>query len=217
MGRRFCREAPALQRQLFRLWHRFRGDPRTRGAPLTRTRLIAKVLPIDKRFFVLAERHVNASDADVSNLARAVLVHQAVIFDFPAPEGPFIHPKAAQRTELLFVTASSRFRAVSSARGDVRSTGPLFSRRFSDTAPHLGHLSANRTASPLPRVSLPAPAASRSSATCRRTAAGLDALPPAGASSTWHAAPAGARECERQAFDPRRQNGLPPEVAQVVC
>ena len=27
-ARRFCREALTLQRQLFRLWHRFRGDPR---------------------------------------------------------------------------------------------------------------------------------------------------------------------------------------------
>ena len=46
-AQRFCREALALQRQLFRLWHRFRGDPHTRGAPLTRAELIAKVLPID--------------------------------------------------------------------------------------------------------------------------------------------------------------------------
>ena len=63
----------------------------------------------------------------------------------------------------------------------------LCSRHFSDTAPHVGHFFANRTALPVPRVSLPAPAAPRSAATCRRTAAGLDVLPPAGASSTWHA------------------------------
>ena len=35
-ARRFCREALALDRRLFRLWHRFRGDPHARGAPLTR-------------------------------------------------------------------------------------------------------------------------------------------------------------------------------------
>ena len=79
-ARRFCREALALQRQLFRLWHRFRGDPRTRGAPLTRAQLIAKVLPIEKRVFTLAERHVNAPDAEVSNLARALFVHHAHFF-----------------------------------------------------------------------------------------------------------------------------------------
>ena len=38
-ARRFCREALTLQRQLCRLWHRFRGDPRTRGAPRTRAQL----------------------------------------------------------------------------------------------------------------------------------------------------------------------------------
>ena len=34
----------------------------------------------------------------------------AGISDLPALDGPFIHPKAAQRPKLLFVTASSRFR-----------------------------------------------------------------------------------------------------------
>ena len=32
------------------------------------------------------------------------------ISDLPALDGPFIHPKAAQRPKLLFVTAPSRFR-----------------------------------------------------------------------------------------------------------
>jgi len=56
-AKRFCREALALQRQLFRLWHRFRGGP-ARGAPLTRAELIANVRPIEKKFFALAERFV---------------------------------------------------------------------------------------------------------------------------------------------------------------
>lgn len=86
-ARRFCREALALQRQLFRLWHRFRGDPHVRGAPLTRAQLIAKVLPIEKRFFALAGRHVNAADADVSNLARALFVHHPHFFTFVYQEG----------------------------------------------------------------------------------------------------------------------------------
>jgi len=81
-AKRFCREALTLQRQLFRLWHRFRGDPHVRGAPLTRAQLIAKVRPIEKRFFALAERHVNAADADVSNLARALFVHHPHFFTF---------------------------------------------------------------------------------------------------------------------------------------
>lgn len=86
-ARRFCREALALQKHLFRLWHRFRGDPHTRGAPLTRAQLIAKVSPIEKRFFALAERHVNAADGDVANLAHALFVHHQHFFTFVHAEG----------------------------------------------------------------------------------------------------------------------------------
>ncbi len=82
VAKRFCCDALTLQRQLFRLWHRFRGDPRTRGAPLTRAQLIAKALPIEKKFFALAERYVNAADADVSNLARALFLHHPHFFTF---------------------------------------------------------------------------------------------------------------------------------------
>jgi len=86
-ARRFCREALALQRQLFRLWHRFRENPHTRGAPLTRAQLIAKVLPLEKRFFALAERHVNAANGDVSNLAHALFMHHTHFFTFVHEEG----------------------------------------------------------------------------------------------------------------------------------
>jgi hypothetical protein len=44
-AKRFCREALALDRRLFRLWHHLRDDPGVRGAPLTRAELITKVLP----------------------------------------------------------------------------------------------------------------------------------------------------------------------------
>ena len=81
-----------------------------------------------------------------------------------------------------------------------RSTGnrlePLLSGHFSDTAPLVCPVSSPAGRASLhfrPRVSLPAPAAPRFSAACRRTAAGSDALPPAGASSTAHASPAGPR------------------------
>jgi transposase len=86
-AKRFCREALTLQRQLFRVWYRFRADPHVRGAPLTRAQLIANVRPIEKRFFALAERHVNAVDADVSNLARALFIHHPHFFTFVHEEG----------------------------------------------------------------------------------------------------------------------------------
>ena len=84
-ARRFCREALTLQRRLFRLWHRYRGDPRTRGAPLTRDQLIAKARPVEKAFFALGERYVNA--AAVSNLARALFVHHQHFFTFVHEDG----------------------------------------------------------------------------------------------------------------------------------
>ena len=86
-GKRFCREALALDRRLFRLWHRFRGDPDARGSPLTRAELSAKVLPIEKRLFALGERHLNAANADVRNLARAFFVHHQHFFTFVHEEG----------------------------------------------------------------------------------------------------------------------------------
>jgi transposase len=45
-ARRFCRDALRLQKRLFRLWARFRGDPTARGSPLTRGQLIAKAIHI---------------------------------------------------------------------------------------------------------------------------------------------------------------------------
>jgi transposase len=86
-AKRFCREALVLQRQLFRVWHRFRGDPHTRGAPLTRAQLIAKVVPIEKKFFALAERHLHAASDDVANLAQALFVHLPHFFTFVHEEG----------------------------------------------------------------------------------------------------------------------------------
>jgi hypothetical protein len=86
-ARRFCREALALDRRLFRLWHRFRGDPSAGGAPLTRAELVTKVLPIEKRLFALTERHLDATNDDVRNLAHALFVHNQHFFTFVYEEG----------------------------------------------------------------------------------------------------------------------------------
>jgi transposase len=86
-AKRFCREALGLQRRLFRLWHRFRGDRHIRGGPITREQLIAKGLPLEKAFFALGQRHVNAPDDDVCNLARALFVHHPHFFTFLHEEG----------------------------------------------------------------------------------------------------------------------------------
>jgi transposase len=86
-AKRFCREALALDRRLFRLWHRLRGDPRARGAPLTRAELIAKVLPLEARLFALGQRHLDAANGDVRNLAYAFFVHNQHFFTFVHEEG----------------------------------------------------------------------------------------------------------------------------------
>jgi len=85
--KRFCRQALALDRRLFRLWYRFRHDPRARGAPLTRSELIAKVLPIEKRLSALGERHLNARNRDVRNLAYAFFVYNEHFFTFVHEDG----------------------------------------------------------------------------------------------------------------------------------
>jgi len=86
-AKRFCREALVLSRRLFRLWHRYRRDPTARGAPLTRPELIAKALPIEKAFFRLGERYLDAASADVRNLAYALFVHNEHFFTFVHVDG----------------------------------------------------------------------------------------------------------------------------------
>ena len=97
------------------------------------------------------------------------------------------------------ITAAEQVEAVLPA--DVRIAEIVGDKGRAGTSRGLGLFVANRTALPVPRVSLPAPAAPRSAATCRRTAAGLDVLPPAGASSTWQASRAGPRSSPAAAGD----------------
>lgn len=84
---RFCRDVLALHARLFRLWHRFRDGPGVRYGPVTRDRLIRKSIPLEKKFFALANRYVNSRDKDVANLARALLLHFEKFFAFLRNEG----------------------------------------------------------------------------------------------------------------------------------
>jgi transposase len=86
-GRRFCLHALALTHQLFRLWHRFRGDPDARGAPLTREQLFDKAEQIAKKLHALADQHVHAADKHVRNLACALVHHHQHFFTFIHEEG----------------------------------------------------------------------------------------------------------------------------------
>jgi len=84
---RFCRDALALHARLFRLWYRFRGDPAARGGPLTRAQLMDKVLPLQRQFFALGQRHLDSPNRDVRNLATALFAHHEKFFVFVYHEG----------------------------------------------------------------------------------------------------------------------------------
>ncbi len=84
---RFCRDALALHARLFRLWHRYRGSGSRPREKITRQELILKVIPIEQKFFALAERHLDSSDRDVRNLAEALFLNFQRFFTFVDHEG----------------------------------------------------------------------------------------------------------------------------------
>ena len=127
---------------------------------------------------------------------------QSGISVLPAPDGPLYTRRAAERTKLLSSHIRPAPEAVTSARADVRPTGaPAFRAFLRHRSTRVPFLRQAGFVALSPRVSLPAPVAPRSSAASRRTAAGSDALPPAGASSTAHASPAAPRSSPAAAGD----------------
>jgi transposase len=89
-AQQFCRDVLAIVAQLFRLWHRFRGDLRDRRGnpqPIDRRQLILRSLPLQKKLFALAEAHLDDADREVRNLATALFVHGERLFTFLEHEG----------------------------------------------------------------------------------------------------------------------------------
>jgi transposase len=78
---RFCRDALAEHARLFRLWHKFRSGQIDRG------RLLLRSIPIQKRIFALAERHLDSRHREVRNLATALFEHNERLFTFLEQEG----------------------------------------------------------------------------------------------------------------------------------
>jgi len=72
----FARDALALHARLFRLWHCYRGGT------IDREQLIAKAMPIEKRFFALGERYLDSKDAAVCALAALFFAHTERLFAF---------------------------------------------------------------------------------------------------------------------------------------
>jgi transposase len=83
----FCQEALQLQRQLFRLWHRYRGGGSVRGSPRRGQPLWRKSIPLQKKFLALAERYLDCTNAEVRNLALALFEHHDKFFTFLEYEG----------------------------------------------------------------------------------------------------------------------------------
>jgi transposase len=116
---RFCRDALALHARLFRLWHRFRAGPGVRYGPITREQLIAKSIPLEKKFFALADRYVDSRDKDVRNLALALLKHFEKFFAFLRNQGVEPTNNSAERA----LRCAVQWRKVSfgsrSAQGEI--------------------------------------------------------------------------------------------------
>jgi transposase len=89
-ARQFCRDALAIVARLFRLWYRFRGQPRDRRGnpqPLDRRQLLEKSIPLQKKLSALAEAHLDDADREVRNLATALFIHCERLFTFLEVEG----------------------------------------------------------------------------------------------------------------------------------
>ena len=53
----------------------FRDGPSAKHGPIDRQQLILKSIPLEKKFFALADRYADSGDKDVRNLATALLMH----------------------------------------------------------------------------------------------------------------------------------------------
>lgn len=78
---RFCRDALALHARLFRLWHKFKSGQ------IDRQQLWGRSIPLQKKFFALAEANLDSPDRPVQNLALALFVHAERLFTFLEQEG----------------------------------------------------------------------------------------------------------------------------------
>ena len=116
---RFCRDALALHAKLFRLWHRFGADPDVRYGPVTRQQLIEKSIPLEKKFFALAQRYLDSGDKDVRNLATALFLHFERFFTFLRCDGVEPTNNSAERALRCAVQWRKTSFGSRSAEGEV--------------------------------------------------------------------------------------------------
>ena len=109
-AQRFCRDALALYARLFRLWRKFQGSL------IDREQLILRSLPLQKRWFALAEQYLDSDDKEVRNMATALFQHCGRLFTFI--EHPGVEPTnncveqalriAVQLRKIIFGNRSAR-------------------------------------------------------------------------------------------------------------
>ena len=116
---RFCRDAVALHARLFCLWHRFGARPGVRYGPVTREQLIAKSIPLEKRFCALANHYSESGDKDVRNLALALLKHFERFSAFLRNEGVKPTNNSAERALRCSVEWRKTSFGSRSAQGEV--------------------------------------------------------------------------------------------------
>ena len=115
----FCRDALAEHAKLFRLWHKFRDGRIDRG------QLQLRSIPIEKRLFVLGERHLDSSNRDVRNLAAVLFDHIPRLFLFLEHEGVEPTNNGAERELRPLVQARKVSFGNRSANGEL-ATSRLF-------------------------------------------------------------------------------------------
>ena len=122
---KFCRDLLALHARLFGLWHRFRDGPSARYGPIDRQQLILKSIPLEQKFFDLADRYAGSDDKDVRNPANALLTRFERFFTFPGKEGVEPTNNSAERA----LRCAVQWRKISfgsrSAEGEVAVAGLL--------------------------------------------------------------------------------------------
>ena len=97
---RFSRDALALYASLFRLWHKFKSGL------IDRSQLIKRSIPLQKRWFYLAEIHLESGDREVRNLAIALWQHCDRLFTFI--EYPGVEPTNNAAEQALRIAVQLR-------------------------------------------------------------------------------------------------------------
>jgi len=99
-AQRFCRDALALYARLFRLWRKFQASL------IDRDQLIARSIPLQKRWFALAEQYLDSDDNEVRNLATALFQHCGRLFTFI--EHPGVEPTNNRVEQALRIAVQLR-------------------------------------------------------------------------------------------------------------